>query len=209
MIDSCATFAKVTGVGLKIQEEEDMRIAVSGTHFMGKSTLIHDFINANPEYRCEIEPYYKLEETKGVELSLEPSLDSLLEQLDCSIEQLNQCAKETHVIFDRCPVDFIAYAMCVADQDSFDINVSEIAERFPEVKGALDHLDLIVFLPITKEHLIEYTEENPNYRKKADHYFKAIYRDEICDIFPKYNHPKIIELWGDRSTRLKNLESYL
>lgn len=186
-----------------------MRIAVSGTHFMGKSTLIEDFIKKYPDYRCEIEPYYKLQDEKTMELSLEPSLDSLLEQLDYSIEQLNEHANEHNIIFDRCPIDFIAYVMCITDQDSIDINDSEISERFPEVKAALNNLDLIVFLPITKEHLIEYTEENPAYRKAADKCFKKIYRDDICDIFPRYGHPKIIEIWGDRLTRIKKLESYL
>jgi len=186
-----------------------MRIAVSGTHFMGKSTLIEDFIKKHPDYKSEIEPYYKLQDEKMMELSLEPSLDSLLEQLDCSIEQLNEHANDSNIIFDRCPVDFIAYAMCVTDQDSIDIHDSEISERFLEVKAALNNLDLIVFLPITKEHLIEYTEENTAYRKAADKCFKKIYRDEIVDIFPRYDHPKIIEIWGDRLTRIKRLETYL
>lgn len=126
-----------------------------------------------------------------------------------SIEQLNENANETNIIFDRCPVDFLAYAIYALDQDCMDINDSEISERFLDMKEALDHLDLIVFLPITKEHLIEYTEENPIYRKVADTNFKKLYRDEICDIFPKYGHPKIIELSGDRATRIKKLESYL
>src|SRR5438067_390817 len=97
-----------------------MHIAVSGTHFMGKSTLIDDFIKAHPEYKCEIEPYYKLQDEKSMELSLEPTLDSLLEQLDYSIEQLNKCANKQNVIFDRCPIDFIAYSMYIADQDLID-----------------------------------------------------------------------------------------
>ena len=186
-----------------------MRIAISGTHFIGKSTLIEDFIKRHPEYRCEIEAYYKLQDEKTMELSLEPSLDSLLEQLDYSINQQNVCAIEKDIIFDRCPVDFLAYAMCVLNQDSIDINESEVSERFPEIKEALDHLDLIVFLPITKENSIEYTEENLSFRKAADKYFKKLYRDEICDIFPKYGHPKIIEIWGDQLTRIKKLENYL
>jgi len=186
-----------------------MRIAISGTHFMGKSTLIDDFLKVHPDYRSEMEPYYKLQEEKPMELSLEPSLDDLLEQLDYSIQQLNQCANEKNVIFDRCPVDCIAYAMCIAEKDSVDINDSEISERFDDVKEALNQLDMIVFLPITKEHLIEYPEENPAYRKLADKYFKKLYRDEVCDIFPRFGHPKIIELWGDRSARIKKLESYL
>ena len=99
--------------------------------------------------------------------------------------------------------------MCAIDQDSVDINDSEIAERFDDVKEALNNLDLIVFLPMTKEHPIEFTEENPAYRKKADKYFKKLYRDEVCDIFPRYGHPRIIEISGDRLLRVKILESYL
>lgn len=186
-----------------------MRIAVSGTHFMGKSTLIEDFIEKHPEYKTETEPYYKLQDEKTMELALEPSLDSLLEQLDYSIAQLNANAKTPNIIFDRCPIDFIAYAMCITDEESIDINDSEISERFPDVKAALNHLDLIVFLPIAKENAITYTEENPAYRKAADTCFKKIYRDDICDVFPRYGHPKIIEIWGDRTVRIKKLESYL
>jgi hypothetical protein len=186
-----------------------MRIAISGTHFMGKSTFIKDFLKAHPHYKNEVEPYYKLQDEKMMELSLEPSLESLVEQLDYSIEQLNQHAKEPNIIFDRCPVDYIAYAMCIEDEDYCNIEENEIAERFPEVKEALNHLDAIVFLPITKQHVIEYPEDNPRYRLLADKCFKKIYRDDRFDIFPRYNHPKIIELWGDRESRVKKLESYL
>lgn len=186
-----------------------MRIAVSGTHFTGKTTLIEDFLKKYPDYRCEKEAYYKLQDEKEMELSLEPSLESLLEQLDCSIDQLNQTANEKKVIFDRCPIDFIAYSMINLEKDSMDINESEISERFDEIKDALNTLDFILFLPLTKENPIEYTEENPAYRKAADHYFKKIYRDEVCDIFPRYDHPKIIEIWGDRAARIKKIESCL
>lgn len=183
-----------------------MRIAVSGTHFMGKSTLIDDFIKTHSDYRCEVEPYYKLQDEKAMELSLEPTLDSLIEQLDYSIEQLNRCANERNIIFDRCPVDYIAYAMYIANQELIDINDSEVSERFVQVKEALNNLDLIVFLPITKEHFIEYTEENPSHRKIVDKYFKEIYCNDVYDIFPSYDHPKIIEIYGDRLTRIKKLK---
>lgn len=186
-----------------------MRIAVSGTHFIGKSTLIDDFIKKYPQYRSTIEPYYQLLDEKSMTPSLEPDLDSILEQLDYSIDQLHEHGSEENIIFDRCPVDFIAYAMCALEQDEVDIYETEIAERFLDVKKALNNLDLIVFLPITKEHIIDYTEENPAYRKAADKCFKTIYRDDIYDIFPRYGHPKVIELWGDRSTRIKKLASYL
>ncbi len=186
-----------------------MRIAVSGTHFMGKSTLIEDFIKLNPKYNCENEPYYQLQEEKAMELALEPSLDSLIEQLDYSIKQLNDCIGKENIIFDRCPLDFLAYALCALDQDDIEVNDTEVSERFSDIKEALNHLDLIVFLPISKENAIEYTEENPAYRKAVDKWFKKLYRDDVCDIFPRYNHPRVIEMVGDRVSRLKVLQNYI
>lgn len=186
-----------------------MRIAVSGTHFIGKSTLIEDFIEKNPNYTHEVEPYYKLQDEETTERSLDSCLDSFLEQLNYSINQLNERSIKQNIIFDRCPVDFLAYAMYELEQESIDIDDSEISERFPDIKEALNNLDLIVFLPITNENSIEYTEENPAYRKAVDKYFKKLYRDDICDIFPQYNHPAIVEISGDRMTRLKKLENYL
>jgi len=56
-----------------------MRIAVSGAHFIGKSTLIEDFIAKRPSYRYEVEPYYKLQDEESTEMSLKPCLDSFLE----------------------------------------------------------------------------------------------------------------------------------
>ncbi|MFM1890495.1 MAG: hypothetical protein RLZZ565_1252, partial [Planctomycetota bacterium] len=34
-----------------------MRIAISGSHSLGKSTVVHDWVTAHPEYRREEEPY--------------------------------------------------------------------------------------------------------------------------------------------------------
>ena len=186
-----------------------MHIAVSGTHFMGKSTLINDFIKKHTQYSCEIEPYHQLQDDHGIEFSEELTLDCILKQLDFSIERINYRASEGDVIFDRCPVDFIAYAMYAATQRQIDLGDTDISERLPQIKEVLKKLDLIVFLPITKEHAIEYHEEDAIYRKAIDRNFKKIYRDEIFDIFPGYNHPKIIEIWGDRIERVKKLESYL
>ena len=190
-----------------------MRIAISGAHYMGKSTMINDFIKSHPDYHHQVEAYFRLQTDYGVEFpaTAQPTLECILMELDYSIECLNQCAKKTHILFDRCPIDFIAYAMCILDQDNLDINDNEIADRFPLVKMVLRNLDLIVFLPITKAHLIhvEDGEEDIIFRKAVDRCFKKLYRDEICDIFPGYQQPRIIELWGDRQTRIKKLETYL
>ena len=65
-----------------------MRIAVSGTHCMGKSTLIEDFIQKHPHYTHIIEPYHQLEDEASMELAVEPSFESLLEQLEYIPKQI-------------------------------------------------------------------------------------------------------------------------
>jgi len=51
-----------------------MRIAVSGTHGVGKSTLIGAFLRRHPEVVHEPEPYTVLVEDLGDEFSAEPSV---------------------------------------------------------------------------------------------------------------------------------------
>lgn len=186
-----------------------MRIAVSGTHFMGKSTLIEDFIKKHPHYKYEAEPYYKLQDEGSGESLLEANLDSFLEQLDYSIDQLNEYAHEENILFDRCPVDFLAYIMHELNQENIAIHDSEVFERFADIKEALNNLDLIIFLPMTRSDSIEYTEENPRYRIAVDACFKEIYRDEIYGIFPENTHLEILEISGDRAERIRKLEHYV
>ena len=187
-----------------------MRIAISGTHFIGKSTFIDDFLKIHPDYIHEIEPYYQLQEEQNIEFSEDPTLEFLLEQLDYSITRLNDFSNQPNVIFDRCPIDFVAYSMYIMKQMGVDLNDSVVSERFPDIKEALENLDLIVFFPIIQEHEVDYiAQEDRAYRKAIDKYFKKIYRDEIYDLFPSYDHPKIIEIGGNRKARIEKLETYL
>jgi len=55
-----------------------MRIAVSGTHGVGKSTLIEEFLRAHPDFVHEPEPYVVLVEDYGEEFSAEPCPEDFL-----------------------------------------------------------------------------------------------------------------------------------
>jgi uridine kinase len=103
-----------------------MRIAISGTHCMGKTTLIQDFLKIHPEYTHEVEPYYQLQEKHGIEFFQDPTLEDFLEQLDYIIERLHLHAGQANVIFDRCPIDFMAYSMHLLHQE--EMNFYDIAK---------------------------------------------------------------------------------
>lgn len=185
-----------------------MRIAISGTHGVGKSTLIDDFAHRHPDYIKITEAYYQLHDEE-LDFEYGPSLESFKTQLDFSINQLLENVNRSNIIYDRCSIDFLAYSMYALNQDNIDIADSDLSSRFDDIKSALASLDLIVFIPLMPGYQIDYAGEDPDYREGVDQCFKAIYRDEVIDIFPGYHHPQVIEVWGDPKTRIAKLESYL
>ena len=83
-----------------------MRIAFTGSHRVGKTTLAEEIAKSLPNYEFKTEPYLQLEE-EGYEFSEIPTIDDYIEQFNFSIEQISDSKKD--VIFDRCPVDLLAY----------------------------------------------------------------------------------------------------
>ncbi len=187
-----------------------MRIAISGTHCMGKTTLIHDFLKTHSEHTHEVEPYYQLQEKHGIEFFEELAFEDLLDQFDFSLERLLLYSTPANVIFARCHIGFIAYSLYFLHHEEISLYDSSLPEKFSEIKTAFENLDIIVFLPMTREHPINCpASEDQHYRKSVDKYLKQIYREELFDLFPSYDHPQVIEIWGSPQERIKKLEMYL
>lgn len=119
-----------------------MRIAISGTHFSGKSSLIKSLLKDLPKYHSIDEAYHLMEE-EGVEFSEPPSIDEFELLIKRSISAIENSPKDT--IFDRCPLDYLAYALVISD-DSFYEDVDE--DLLNQVERAIRKLDLIIFVPI-------------------------------------------------------------
>jgi hypothetical protein len=168
-----------------------MRIAVSGTHFSGKSTLIEDLSDLLPRYVTVDEPYRLLEED-GYEFSAIPSLEDFENQLTRSLEALEE---ENHgdVLFDRCPLDLLGYILTLSDAGSFDLD-----DWLPEIEEALESLDLIVFLPVEAEDRIALpATEDDDFRMQVDEKLKEIIRDNPYDF-----DVEILEVTGTRKERV-------
>lgn len=115
-----------------------MRIAVSGTHFSGKSTLVGALEKKLEGYSAIDEPYFLLEQ-EGYIFSDPPLLEDFAEQFKRSIRLIEE--SDPNTLFDRCPLDFLAYAMVISKRVDAQAWMEEMEE-------AIDLLDLIVFLPI-------------------------------------------------------------
>lgn len=174
-----------------------MRIAVSGTHSIGKSTLIDEFLRAHADFTHEREPYMVMVEDFGEEFSAEPCVDDFYRQLEFNIERLRQHAREERVIYERCPIDFLAYI------DALDSQAAEPV--IGPVSEAIRHLELIVYLPLDRNDSVD--SEFPKLRKAVDRRLAAIYREDQFGILGSSN-VVVLEARGSTTQRLRTVEEY-
>lgn len=140
-----------------------MRIAVTGTHRVGKSTLLAELEERLPAYRVVDEPYHLLEE-EGYAFASPPCLEDFLEQLRRSLELLEDAEDARDVLFDRCPLDFLGYLLTHEESDSFDLE-----EWLGRVRSTVQSLDLVVFVPIEERDRIPLpAHEAPELRAEVD-----------------------------------------
>lgn len=116
-----------------------MRIAISGTHGVGKTTLAEALADALPGYAFVPEPYRLLEDD-GYDFAEMPSLDDFEQQLERAIKSLAESGPDT--VFDRCPLDIAAYLLTHRDAHGFTLS-----DWMPRIREALASLDLVVFVP--------------------------------------------------------------
>jgi len=169
-----------------------MRIAVTGTHRVGKSTLLEELEERLAEYRVIDEPYHLLEE-EGYEFASPPCLEDFLEQLCRSMTLLEDEAGARNVLFDRCPLDFLGYLLTHEESDSFDLE-----EWLPQVRSTLQTLDLVVFVPIEERDRIQIpAHEDPEQRVKVDEKLAWMLLDDPFEL-----GVEVLPIRGSRTARI-------
>jgi predicted ATPase len=184
-----------------------MRIAVSGSHCTGKSTLIDEFLRAHPEFAHEPEAYTVLTEEFGEDFSAEPCVEDFRRQLEFNVQRLKEYRRGTRVIFERCPIDFLAYIECVSEIHPLPRGGTDPILVDSVVEEVIQNLALIVYLP-TDPTSEPPDDEFPKLRKAVDRRLSAIYREDELGIIASSNLI-VIEARGPIEKRLRILESAL
>jgi len=170
-----------------------MRIAISGTHFSGKSTLVEALSEALPHYITIDEPYQLLQE-EGYEFAELPSIEDFELQLERSIESLDE--KAPNIIFDRCPADILGYLLSHTDVEAFDLE-----EWLPRVQTAIRKLDLLIFLPIEEpDRIVLPSSEDAAYRQRVDEKLKEIILEKLFDL-----EVDVLEVTGSPKARVERV----
>ncbi len=121
-----------------------MRIAFTGTHRVGKTSLAEAIATQLPGYVLQQEPYRQLEE-QGYLFSEIATIDDYITQFSLAIEQTEAAGE--NVLFDRCPLDLLAYIHAVS-------KTRNITSLYADMTNALTQIDLLVFVPVETPDLI-------------------------------------------------------
>jgi predicted ATPase len=152
-----------------------MRIAFSGTHRTGKSTLVAALAARLPGYATVDEPYHLLEED-GYEVGEQPSIEDFEAQLERSIAALEEGHRD--VLFDRCPADIVAYLETHEDAAAFDRDL-----WMGRVRRAMETLDLIVLVPIEgRDRIALAAHEDRAWRAAVDEALEALLVDNALEL---------------------------
>jgi hypothetical protein len=191
-----------------------MRIAISGSHSLGKSTVVNDWVARHPRFRREEEPYRALGLHGPYEILFRDASTRLHNgiQMYYNISRIHRYGDSAEdVIFDRAPVDYIAYSQYTANQGRTDIDSAFVESMVPAVRESLDHLDILAFVPKSDAWPVAMEADgirpvDHGYRDEVDAIFKQIYREGRFQVLPEKKGPRLIELWGPSEQRLNQLQ---
>lgn len=165
-----------------------MRVAFAGTHRTGKTTLLEAVHARLPAYQHVEEPYRWLED-EGHEFSDPPSAEDFEHQLWRSIDSI--AASGPCTLFDRCPLDLVAYLQVIDEGFAID-------DWLDDIRAAMATLDLVVWLSIeTPDRIALPSHEDRRLRRRVDGRLQTLLLDD-----PHGFGTEVLEVAGTLDHRL-------
>lgn len=130
-----------------------------------------------------------------------PTIDSFAEQLEHSVRVILGSTSEADMIFDRCPLDFIAYLEVLGEKEGVEWTPS--GKLLARIEGALATLDLIAWLPLSQPDEIRETIDYPKLRQAVDTRLAGVLRDDDLGLLEQ--GPRVVEIGGSRPARVARL----
>ena len=169
-----------------------MRVGISGTHGTGKTTLAEALCASLPGHVAVDEPYYLLEE-EGHEFGFPPSLDDYRALAARSVRSLTSPPPLPGVVFDRTPLDYLAYMSAIGADPSAEADAAVLQPAF----ASLDLLVITLITPETEQVLP--TAEMAGLRLEMNYALLELVYDDPLDA---WTDTPVLELSGPLDSRL-------
>lgn len=175
-----------------------MRIAIAGTHFSGKTTLVHALADRLGGHHRLQEPYVYMVEG-GYTFSDPPSVEDYDEQLATLSDFLSD---NEDTIFDRSPLDFLAYAQSVPRGPAVNLARWRDVCEYP-----MSLVDVIVYCPIeTPDRITVPLGESRKFRRRVDEKLRELVVEDTLDLIGDIT---VIEVSGSVDERVEQVLSVL
>ena len=185
-----------------------MRVAISGTHCCGKSTLIAEFLLVHPDFAHEPEAYEALQEEYGETFAADPCAEDFYQQLEYNIGRLCQYESGDLVIYERSPVDYLAYMFALAELGRDRMASRVLANSLGMAQRAIGFLEVVVLLPANDLHIEVPDSEDPELRNAVDTRLESILIDDDLGWFAS-SQPVVVRASGTTAHRLQTIESVM
>lgn len=175
-----------------------MRISISGCANSGKSTLVTSFLNKWPMYTTPSKTYRDVIKENNLSHSSNTSDETQLLILNWMMEEQLKYPKESKVVFDRCPLDNLAYTL--HGNALGKITDETAAATISFVKESMRDLDIIFWLKYNPKIKIvndNLRDTNIDYIKQTDQVFQGLFDQYMENLendvfFPKDDCPAIV-----------------
>jgi hypothetical protein len=169
-----------------------VRVGISGTHGTGKTTLAEALRARLPGHVTADEPYYLLEE-EGYEFASPPSLEDYRALLARSVRSLASPMVVPGVVFDRTPLDYLAYMAATGADPADEAGASALRPAF----ASLELLVITLTTPETERVLP--AAEMPGLRARMNNALLDLVYDDPLNA---WNDIAVLELNGPLDRRL-------
>ena len=196
-----------------------MRIAISGAQNTGKTTLISDFLEKWSCYKTPSKTYRDVIVEEKLEHSSKTTTSTQDKILEFMLNQVKDKSKTVNdnVIYDRCPLDALAYSMWCNSKEYEGFDTDYIQNQINEVRESMRFLDIIFLckfdesIPVVDDGT---RDTDINHIKEIDNIFEALYQQYYNNVhsdvfFPKDDSPAVIKLPVNQLSRINLISDYV
>ena len=194
-----------------------MKILITGTSCVGKTTFINDFLKQWPMYIAPKRSYRQEAKKADIKLNREGDIAGQKAIQEILYKQLEDTKNEKYVVYDRGPFDNLVYSIWLNAKKLGNVDDLYIEQAIAKFKKTVSVYDIIFFIPILKDYPVAVVEDeqrdtNPEFRMEVDNLFKGMietYHKGKNTFFPKDDCPAIIEIFGTPEQRIEMVKLYI
>ena len=194
-----------------------MRIAFSGTGNSGKTTLVKSFLYTWKNYTTPEKTYRDVIDENNLSHSSATTTKTQEKILSFMIDQVQGSDQSDKVVYDRCPLDNIAYSMWCHDKGTKGFTKEFVTKQIKLMRESMRSLDIIFLCRFDNKQKVEddgFRDTDIDFIREVDNIFYSLYRQytehpEADIFFPTGDAPCIILLPDNPQERIDMVAEYV